>query len=89
MSVFACLSFAAQAFYSVVDLHALTVPQDPVALKSSIHDVACVLLACGLDPKKSVIFPQSKVCAFRHPDILVVWSACSGMLHKQMSCVMV
>ena len=47
--------------YSIVDLHALTVPQEPRKLRDSITDMATCLLACGVDPDKSILFQQSKV----------------------------
>lgn len=50
---------ADQAIYSIVDLHALTVPQDPERLSDQILSVAAVYLACGLDPNKSILFLQS------------------------------
>lgn len=48
-------------YYAVVDLHAITMPQDPKVLRQSKHDMAAALLACGVDPKQSVLFEQSKV----------------------------
>src|SRR5262245_59759042 len=45
--------------YCVVDLHALTVPQDPVKLRESIRQLYTLLIACGLDPERSAIFVQS------------------------------
>jgi tryptophanyl-tRNA synthetase len=50
-----------EAIYCVVDLHAITVWQDPAALRIAIRDVTSAYLACGLDPKKSIIFNQSQV----------------------------
>ncbi|XP_053312811.1 tryptophan--tRNA ligase, mitochondrial [Spea bombifrons] len=47
--------------YSVVDLHSITVPQDPAALRRSILDMTACLLACGVRPEKSCIFQQSQV----------------------------
>lgn len=47
--------------YSIVDLHSITLPQDPVQLRSSILDMAASLLACGIDPERSVLFQQSQV----------------------------
>lgn len=47
--------------YSIVDLHAITVPQDPAELKRASREMACTLLACGIDPKKSSLFVQSQV----------------------------
>ena len=48
-------------FFSIVDLHALTVPQDPVQLKRWRKEAFATLLAVGLDPKRSTIFYQSGV----------------------------
>ena len=47
--------------YCIVDLHSITLPQDPKVLKKNILDVAALYLAVGLDPKKSIIFVQSMV----------------------------
>ena len=47
--------------YCIVDLHAVTVWQNPNNLKSNILDVASIYLASGIDPKKSTIFVQSTV----------------------------
>ena len=55
-----------QLIYSIVGWHALTLPQDPKALSASRKDMLAVLLAVGLDPKRSVIFHQDEVrCASR------------------------
>ncbi|KAI9597567.1 tryptophanyl-tRNA synthetase [Syncephalis fuscata] len=48
-------------YYCIVDLHALTVPRPAHELKRGIHDMARVLLACGVDPKRSHLFVQSEV----------------------------
>ncbi len=47
--------------FIVVDLHALTVPQDPKALRKRCLDFLCQYLACGIDPEKSTVFVQSHV----------------------------
>lgn len=47
--------------FSIVDLHALTVPQDPGQLRNWRKEMFATLLAAGLDPKKSTIFYQSTV----------------------------
>ena len=47
--------------YSIVDLHSITVPQDPAVLRQSILDMTAVLLACGINPEKSILFQQSQV----------------------------
>lgn len=50
-----------ECFFCVVDLHALTVAQNPDILRQKIIEVAALYLAIGLDPKKSTIFIQSHV----------------------------
>ncbi|VFP84506.1 Tryptophan--tRNA ligase [Candidatus Erwinia haradaeae] len=47
--------------YCIVDLHALTVRQDPKVLRQATLDTVALYLACGIDPQKSIIFLQSKV----------------------------
>ncbi|MCA1179291.1 MULTISPECIES: tryptophan--tRNA ligase [unclassified Pantoea] len=47
--------------YCIVDLHAITVRQDPVALRKATLDTLALYLACGIDPAKSTIFVQSHV----------------------------
>ena len=49
------------SFYCVVNLHAVTVPQDPVSLGEKTREVARMYLAAGVDPKVSTIFVQSDV----------------------------
>jgi tryptophanyl-tRNA synthetase len=49
--------------WCVVDLHAITVWQDPQALARQTREMAAVLLACGVDPKAHILFPQSSVRA--------------------------
>jgi tryptophanyl-tRNA synthetase len=50
-------------YFCIVDLHSLTVPQDPAALRQNTRELAAMLLACGLDPDKSTLFIQSHVVA--------------------------
>jgi tryptophanyl-tRNA synthetase len=50
-----------EAFYCVVDLHALTTEIDPAVLRRNSLDAACNLLAVGLDPERSTLFVQSHV----------------------------
>ncbi len=47
--------------YCVVDLHAITVWQEPAELTRNIREVTAAFLACGIDPKKHIIFNQSQV----------------------------
>ena len=52
-----------ECVFCVVDLHAITVKQDPKILKSNIRETTAAFLASGIDPKKSIIFNQSLVSA--------------------------
>jgi tryptophanyl-tRNA synthetase len=51
----------AAALYCIVDLHAITVPQDPAALRTNSLNTTAILLACGLDPQRCTVFKQSDV----------------------------
>lgn len=50
-----------EAIFCVVDLHAITVPQDPVELKRKTLEIAKIYLAAGIDPSKATLFVQSHV----------------------------
>ena len=50
-------------FICVVDLHAITVPQEPAALREQTRSLAALLLAAGIDPRQCVLFVQSHVRA--------------------------
>ena len=50
-----------ECIYCVVDLHAITVPQEPAILRRAIREVAACLIASGINPEKSVLFNQSRV----------------------------
>ncbi|KAJ5173958.1 uncharacterized protein N7500_001889 [Penicillium coprophilum] len=64
-------------FFSIVDLHALTVPQDPAQLKKWRKEAFATLLAVGLDPKRSAIFYQSSVPA--HAELMWILSTVASM----------
>lgn len=51
------------SIFCVVDLHAITIYQEPQVLRTKIRQAAGVLLACGIDPNKSLLFVQSHVHA--------------------------
>lgn len=55
------------AVYCVVDLHALTLPKDPEALRASTIELAQLLIAIGIDPERSILFVQSQVP--EHPQL--------------------
>ena len=50
-----------ESIYCVVDLHAITVPQDPAQLRQSTREVTASLLAAGISPERSILFNQSRV----------------------------
>ena len=52
-----------ECIYCVVDMHAITVKQDPKDLKNNIFEVAASFIAAGINPEKSIIFAQSQVSA--------------------------
>ena len=52
-----------ECIYCVVDMHSITVKQDPKTLKNSILEVAAAFVAAGIKPKESIIFAQSQVSA--------------------------
>ena len=63
--------------FCVVDLHAITVNQDPKVLKKNIRETAATFIASGIDPKKSIIFNQSLVSA--HAEAAWILSCVSRM----------
>jgi tryptophanyl-tRNA synthetase len=58
---FVALQDSHDCIYCVVDLHAITVPQDPAALTSQIREVTAAFIAAGIDPRKHIVFNQSQV----------------------------
>src|SRR6516225_5969681 len=58
---FVALQERFDCIYCIVDLHAITVWQDPAELPRSTREVAAAFIACGIDPKKHIVFNQSQV----------------------------
>ena len=48
-----------ESFYCIVNLHAITLPQDPTTLRQKTRDLARIYLAAGIDPKHSTMIVQS------------------------------
>ena len=48
-----------EAIYCIVDLHAITVPQDPAELRERLYDTTAILIAAGLEPERCILFRQS------------------------------
>ena len=66
-----------ESIFCIVDLHAITVSQDPDELRRKTLEVAKVYLAAGIDPKKSTIYVQSKVS--EHAELAWVLNTITGM----------
>lgn len=63
--------------FFIVDLHAITVPQDRLVLRQKIKEVTALYIACGLDPEKVTIFLQSEVPA--HCELAWILTCNTGM----------
>ncbi len=63
--------------YCVVDLHAITVWQDPADLKRATYEVAAAYLAAGVDPEKHIIFNQSQV--IEHAELAWIFNCVARM----------
>ena len=64
------------AVFCVVDLHAITVPQDPAALRASTRRTAAQYIAAGIDPAVSTLFVQSHVSA--HTELAWILNTLTG-----------
>ncbi|MCO5085582.1 MAG: tryptophan--tRNA ligase [Methylobacteriaceae bacterium] len=63
--------------YCVVDMHAITVPQDPAELTKHTREVTAAFLASGIDPKKNIVFNQSQVSG--HAELAWVFNCVSRL----------
>ena len=68
--------------FCVVDLHAITVMQDPTELKNNIRETTATFIASGIDPKKSIIFNQSLVPAHSEGSWILSCIARMGWLNR-------
>ena len=71
-----------KCIFCVVDLHAITVKQDPNELRNNIRETVATFIASGIDPKKSIIFNQSKVSAHSEAAWILGCSARMGWLNR-------
>ena len=71
-----------ECVFCVVDLHAITVTQDPKQLRNNIRETVATFLASGIDPKKSIIFNQSKVSAHTEAAWILSCIARMGWLNR-------
>lgn len=68
--------------YCIVDMHSITVPQDPEELRKHTLDVAALYLSVGVDPKKSIVFVQSDVSAHAELSWILTCNAYTGELSR-------
>jgi tryptophanyl-tRNA synthetase len=66
-----------ETIYCVVDMHAITVWQDPADLRRATREVAASFIAAGVDPKRSIIFNQSQV--IQHAELAWVFNCVARM----------
>ena len=71
-----------ECIFCVVDLHAITVKQDPKELKKNIRETVATFIASGIDPKKSIIFNQSGVAAHSEGAWILSCVARMGWLNR-------
>ena len=71
-----------ECIYCVVDMHSITVPQDPKELKQHTLDIAALYMAVGIDPKKSIIFVQSTVPGHAELNWILTCNSYTGELSR-------
>jgi tryptophanyl-tRNA synthetase len=71
-----------ECIFCIVDLHALTLPQDPAELRASTREVAAAYIAAGIDPERCIIFNQSMVSAHAELAWLLACLAPLGWLNR-------
>ena len=74
---FVTLQDEMECVFCVVDLHAITVPQDPASLAAQTREIAAAYLAAGIDPKRATVFVQSAVSA--HAELAWVFNCVARM----------
>ena len=72
----------AECYYCVVDLHAMTIPQDPEKLRLSVRETAAAYIASGIDVNKSTLFPQSAVSAHTELNWILATMTPLGWLNR-------
>ncbi|GGE03653.1 tryptophanyl-tRNA synthetase [Gemmobacter megaterium] len=66
-----------ETIYCIVDMHAITVWQDPDKLRNATRELAAAYIACGIDPERSILFNQSQVSA--HAELAWVFNCVARM----------
>ena len=71
-----------QCLFFLADLHAISMPHDPAGLASATREMAAALVACGIDPERSVLFNQAQVPAHAELQWLLTGTARMGWLSR-------
>ncbi len=74
---FVALQERYDCIYCIVDMHALTAPWDPAELRRSIREVTAAFIACGIDPKRHIVFNQSQV--HEHAELAWIFNCIARM----------
>jgi tryptophanyl-tRNA synthetase len=74
---FVALQERYDCIYCVVDMHAITVWQDPAELPKATREVTAAFIACGIDPKKHIVFNQSQVSG--HAELAWIFNCVARM----------
>ena len=71
-----------QCLFFLADLHAISMPHDPAELKAATLEMAAALVACGIDPDRSIVFNQAQVPAHAELQWLLTGTARMGWLNR-------
>ena len=71
-----------QCLFFLADLHAISMPHDPGELKAATLEMTAALVACGIDPKRSILFNQAQVPAHTELQWLLSGTARMGWLNR-------
>jgi tryptophanyl-tRNA synthetase len=74
---FAALQERYDCIYCIVDMHGITAPWDPAELRRSTREVTAAFIACGIDPKRHIVFNQSQV--HEHAELAWVFNCIARM----------
>ncbi|MDX2210048.1 MAG: tryptophan--tRNA ligase [Sphingopyxis sp.] len=74
--------FAGDTLYFLADLHAITVHNDPAELTANTREMAAALIACGIDPKRAILFNQARVPSHAELAWLLFCTARIGWLNR-------
>ena len=72
----------AECLFFLADLHAITVYNDPAELRSNVRSMAAALIACGIDPERSILFDQARIPAHAEMAWILNCTARIGWLNR-------